>query len=107
MGSLLQEKFNNLAEEKNVPISLYGLAPRMIFKYPDNNIKSLFLQETANQQLIFGNIVYCNMAHTQRIIENTIKKCDEVLDNIALAIENDTVEESIIGRLCRDLSLRK
>ena len=107
MGSLLQEKFNNLAEEKNVPISLYGLAPRLIFKYPDNNIKSLFLQETANQRLIFGNIVYCNMSHTQKVIDDTIKKCDEVLDNIALAIENDTVEESIIGRLGRDLSLRK
>lgn len=107
MGSLLQEKFNNLAEEKNVPISLYGLAPRMIFKYPSNSIKSLFLQETASRGLIFGNITYISLSHSHKVIDNTINICDEVLDTIALSIETNTVEKSIIGRQCLDLQLRK
>ena len=107
MGSLLQEKFNKLAEEKNVPISLYGLAPRMVFKYPDNSIKSLFLQETANENIIWGNIVYINLSHTQKIIENTLDKCSDVLDIISSAIEQGIVDEMIIGRHVKDLNLRK
>lgn len=106
-GTTLCEGFNRLAQEKNVPITMYGEAPRMILKYPNIDIKSLFLQETAKHAVILGNIIYPTLCHNNRVIQDTLEKCDEVLDNIAFAIEYNAVKSSIIGRGCRDLQIRK
>lgn len=107
IGDKIRTGFNKLAQEKSVPIELYGLAPRMIFKYSNNSIKSLFLQETAHEHLLFGNIVYPTLSHTNRVINYTLEKCSDVLDIISSGIEQNIVDEMIIGRPCNDLNLRK
>lgn len=107
IGDKLRIGFNELAYEKKVPIELYGLSPRMVFKYPNNSIKSLFLQETAREGLLFGNIVYPMLAHTKEVIDDTLEKCNKVLDIIASGIDQNIVDEMIIGRHCRDLQLRR
>lgn len=112
-GLRLKKEFNKLCSEKNIPMEMYGLPYRMILKYnpicniEPNDIKSYYLQETAHNYLIFGNIIYCNLSHTNSVIDKTIDICDEILDNMALSIEQNTIRESIIGRKCMDLNLRK
>ncbi len=86
---------------------MVGLPPRMVLKYKNNDIKSLFLQETANLGLILGNIIYPNASHTEEILDETIRIIDDALRTVSYCIDDGIVEESIIGRKCRDLILRK
>lgn len=106
-GYTLSSEFNKLATENKVPIEMIGLPPRMVLKYKNNDIKSLFLQETAKLGLIVGNIIYPTASHTEEILNETIFILDDALRTVSYCIDNDVVEESIIGRKCRDLILRK
>lgn len=107
IGYTLESEFNKLAMMYGVPIEMIGLPPRMFLKYKNNDIKSLLLQETANLGLILGNIIYPTASHTEETTEETISILDDALRTVSYCIDNDAVEESIIGRKARDLLLRK
>lgn len=106
-GHDLKDKFNKLCQEKSLHIEMIGLPPRMTIKYPDNNIKSLFLQETARYGLLLGNIIYPTLSHTGETTQQSLNICEEALNTVALAIEQNRVADTILGRKCRDLQLRK
>lgn len=112
-GEKLKNQFNNLTGFHDIPMTMIGMAPRMIIKYNDGNgytaneLKSLFLQESGNLGLFCGNIIYIGYQHTDKIINQTIEILDDTMDIIKTCIEQGTVAESIIGEKCCDLVLRK
>lgn len=107
-GYDLQDGFNKLCSEKSLHIKMEGLPFRQRINYNnDISVKTLFLQETARQGIVFGNVIFPTLAHNNSIIEETLDKCDTALDVIASAVEQNIVEESIIGRKCQELQLRK
>jgi len=101
IGENLKYQFNTIANELAIDAELYGLPPRMVFKFPDNNLKSLFLQETAKRGLLFGNVVYPT-THTKSQVDKTIDICYDVLLFLRKAIDSGSVKGYLNGGVCSD-----
>lgn len=112
-GDIFKTEFNKLSNENEIPMQMIGMSPRMVIKYQDSNgftaneLKSLFLQETACRGLLLGNILYIGWQHQKHIINDTLEKINDTMKLIETSIQEGTVTESIIGEQAKDLVLRK
>jgi hypothetical protein len=105
-GAYLKSRFNNIASSVSTPIKMIGEPHRMVLEYPNNEIKTLFLQEMASHNILFGNVIFINNAMTKSDMDSTLSAVYSVLRDINCCISNDTVLEAITGPLCADLKIR-
>lgn len=71
-GLLLMTGYNAIAKELGIETSCVGYPGRTMFLFPSAAHKSLFWQECVKREVLFGYAQFISLAHTPRIIENTL-----------------------------------
>lgn len=107
LGKLFQKKYNRLAKKYGVSTSCVGLPPRMELTFSDSSVahqlhlKSFFLQETAKQGMLFGNMIFMNYSHTESMVADALKVCEAVFRTVAAA--KTLSDLPLEGALCQQL----
>jgi len=88
LGSYFQKSYNQLAKAYNIPTKCIGFPPRLEFKFESikgwtpKEIKSYFLQETANDGILFGHHIFMTYSHTEEHINTAIKSCENIFKKL-------------------------
>ncbi len=103
-GRKLRGELNRAAQEAGVDLLIPGNPPRSGFVFRDNSgqesldLKSLFLQETVKQGILFGGPVYISFSHTDGDIEKTVEASFEALRIVGKAIGEGNVDKYMEGK---------
>jgi glutamate-1-semialdehyde aminotransferase len=84
LGNMFKSEYNSLAKKYGVHSECVGYAPRLQLNFGDwgpnkrLKLKAYFLQETAEQGILFGNTIFINYSHTEQQIKKSLKVCEAV-----------------------------
>lgn len=104
-GEKLREGYNELAVNYGLGerTKCRGYAPRTVVSFQDRSgnadfeLKSLFIQECLERGILFSGTHLPNYSHTDADIERTLTVYDEAMEEVADAIENESVTERLDG----------
>jgi glutamate-1-semialdehyde aminotransferase len=91
LGLYFQESYNQLAKAYNIPTKCIGFPPRLELRFKSmkgwtpKEIKSYFLQETANDGILFGHHIFMTYSHTQEHINVAVKSCENIFKTLSTA----------------------
>ena len=99
IGTKIGEGWEALANKHGIKLHVTEFKPliSMKFEYVDQNaaISTLFTQEMLKRGYLAATSVYVSMAHTDRVVDEYLKKADEVFALIAEAKKNGKVKECL------------
>jgi len=99
LGNYWMRSFQEIAT--GMPVKLLGCAPRTVFEFKDlkgevsNDLRSLFIQETCKQGILFGVPIFMSFSHTKSDIDQTVEACEKALKVCKKALEEDAEENAI------------
>ena len=104
-GEKLRDGYNELALNHGLDERTYcrGYAPRTVASFRDRSgntdfeLKSLFVQECLRRGIIFSGTHLPNYSHTDADIERTLTVYNEVMAEVADAIETESIAERLDG----------
>lgn len=103
VGKLVQDGWKKSAEYCNLKIEVSGINPLGHFEFCHNNrmeLKTLFTQEMLKRGYLASNAFYASYSHTEEIISKYIKDVGEVFSFIKTAMDDEGVQNSLLGPVC-------
>jgi len=106
VGDQLKIGFQRLTKKYNLDkyYKIVGPGPYSTVQFTGDDkikeylVKSIFIQECALRNIIFGGYHIINYSHTKEIIEDVLNKYDEILCVISKSITNNNLESLMIGK---------
>lgn len=103
-GKLIQEGWAKLAKAVGVEIHVGGIYPMSHFSFMQNDpmvAKTYFTQEMLKRGYLASTAFYASYAHTGDIVEQYLKECGQVFEQIA-AIQNigENLQRHLQGPVC-------
>jgi len=89
LGVLFKSEYNKLGQKYGIPTECIGYPCRLeltFSEYKNNErkrIKGYFLQESAKQGIIFGNIIFMTYSHTEEQIWQALETCERIFKQLA------------------------
>lgn len=103
-GTLLMDKFNNIAKEQSLQIALDGYPVRMKLICKDEKgddsilMKSLLVQEMVKRGIFMHpGVEYISFSHEKEDIENTVLSFVETISVIKKAVDENNLESYLEG----------
>ena len=104
-GEKLRDGYNELAVNHGLDERTHcrGYAPRTVVSFRDSSgntdfeLKSLFIQECLRRGILFSGTHLPNYTHTDADIERTLTVYNEVMAEVADAVETESVAERLDG----------
>lgn len=103
VGKLVQDGWKKSAEYCNLKIEVSGINPLGHFEFCYNNrleLKTLFTQEMLKRGYLASNAFYASYSHTEEIINRYIKDVGEVFSFIKTAMDDEGVQNALLGPVC-------
>ena len=100
LGKYFQEKLNEIAISTGIKIQISGLSAfsSWSFNYPNGlAIKTLYIQKMLSRKILAKNALYLSFAHKKEDIDYYLKNIKEVFDELILLIEQNKIEENLLG----------
>ena len=102
IGDLIGKGWVKSADKFNLDLKVTDFKPLITFKlnYGDLNNKliTLFTQEMLKKGYLAAPSVYVSMSHTKDIVKNYLEDLDSVFETLAIAIENNTIDENLLSK---------
>ena len=89
LGALFKSEYNKLGQKYGIPTECIGYPCRLeltFSEYKNNErkrIKGYFLQESAKQGIILGNIIFMTYSHTEEQIWQALETCERIFKQLA------------------------
>src|SRR3990167_1639871 len=103
LGLYWKNSFNKMAKTTGISASVGGHGPRTHFEFKDKKgresllLKSLFLQETIKEGVLFGSPIFMSLSHSMKDIENTLLICQKALKKIKAAQNKGNLNRFLEG----------
>ncbi|NOQ56127.1 MAG: aminotransferase class III-fold pyridoxal phosphate-dependent enzyme [Nanohaloarchaea archaeon] len=115
IGSLLQDGYNRLAEEKGLGkiTRSIGLPPHTVFEFSDREgnesllLKSIFLQETLKHGVLFSGTQNICLSHTEEDISKALYAVEKAFDVLKDALESGSLESYLNGESVKPVFRKK
>ena len=102
MGKMFKNGLNELAKEEGVEVECRGFQRMHLFfnskKLPSLDQKSLFLQETIKDGILFGNIMYISYSHSLEDIQRSLDAARRAFKILKNAQEKGSVDGFVSGK---------
>ena len=105
LGALFKLEYNKLAQKYGIPTVCIGYPCRLELTFSDykNNerkrVKGYFLQESAKQGIIFGNIIFMTYSHTEEQIRQALQTCEKIFKQLASLTEEGKEQIKLEGKI--------
>ena len=105
LGKRIKEGWKDVADNNDIPIEIGGIDPLAHFSFPVENFlpyKTYITQEMLKKGYLASNAFYTSMAHDESIVDDYLKKLDEVFCVIGKTLkDNKSIEEYLEGPVCQ------
>lgn len=99
-GSLVRQAWQRAAQKHGVPIRVSGVAPLLFFAFEGVHsqvLKTLFVQEMLQQNILASNLFYPSLAHTKEHVSRYARALDKTFAVLREALDSGTPERFLKG----------
>ena len=103
-GKYINKCWKNLAKKYNLNIKIEGIESITSFRFLSKfnlEYKTLIAQEMLKKGYLASNLIYINIFHNKKLIDNYIKKLDPVFKKIKFFENNGNISKYLKGPKCQ------
>lgn len=108
-GEFLQERYNTLAADRNIPSTLTGHPARPYFEFqevgdiPEKALRWLLIQELAIRNILTVGTIHLCFSHNETDLNTICKAFEAGLDKVKIAIESNTVKNLLHKEILKSM----
>tara|TARA_A100001011_G_C14300801_1_gene840694 strand:+ start:884 stop:2215 length:1332 start_codon:yes stop_codon:yes gene_type:complete len=103
-GKYINQCWKKLAKKHNLNIKIEGIESITSFRFMSKynlEYKTFIAQEMLKKGYLASNLIYINIHHNKKLIDNYIKKLDPVFEKIKFLEKNGNVNRYLKGPKCQ------